>query len=416
MNMVPRSRRLARLAGCTILTLGLAGLTAAAAAPAQARVTVTPAVSRVVASWGDNTSGQLGDGTTVLLRTLYRDIAAGSDVVQVAAGRTHNLALRSDGTVSAWGINEHGELGDGTTTDRFTPVQARGLTGVMTQVAAGEEFSLALRSDGTVWAWGRNDRGQLGRGTISSQELVPARVAVLNRVTKISAGRDFALALRSDGIVFAWGANRLGQLGNGSPSYGPVSVPAKIAGLSQVTGISAGWDSSLATETSGISAVTSVWAWGNNDGGQLGDGTLTGHFTPEPVTGLPVFIAGISVGGQFAEVLGSDGSVWGWGTNDLGQLNIAPPSAAVTRPVSVIAAGSRITQISAGAGHMLALRSDGTVLAWGLGVRGQLGNGIQSQVSGPVQVTNMGGATQVAAGRLSSYAVHTVLVLTGQSS
>jgi alpha-tubulin suppressor-like RCC1 family protein len=129
-----------------------------------------------------------------------------------------------------------------------------------------------------------------------------------------------------------------------------------------------------------------------------------------------VSIAALSVGGQFAEVLGTDGSVWGWGTNDLGQLNIAPPSAAVTRPVSVIAAGCRITQISAGAGHMLALRSDGTVLAWGLGVRGQLGNGIQTQVSGPVQVTNLGGATQVAAGTLASYAVHTVLVLAGQSS
>jgi alpha-tubulin suppressor-like RCC1 family protein len=108
MNMVPRSRRLARLAGCTVLTLGLVGLTAAAAASAQARVTVTPVVSRVVASWGDNTVGELGDGTTVLLRTLYHDIAAGSDVVQVAAGRTHNLALRSDGTVSAWGTNDVG--------------------------------------------------------------------------------------------------------------------------------------------------------------------------------------------------------------------------------------------------------------------------------------------------------------------
>ena len=126
--------------------------------------------------------------------------------------------------------------------------------------------------------------------------------------------------------MFAWGANRLGQLGNGATSYSPVSSPVKIAGLSQVTGISAGWDSSLATETSGI------------------------------------------------------------------------------------------TQISAGAGRMLALRSDGTVLGWGLNLRGQLGNGSQTQVSGPVQVTGLTNATQVAAGRLSSYAVHTVLGLVGQSS
>jgi alpha-tubulin suppressor-like RCC1 family protein len=260
-----------------------------------------------VASWGDNSWGELGDGTTAPLRTLYGDIAAGSDVVQVAAGRTHNLAVRSDGTVTAWGLNDHGALGDGTTTDRSTPVQVSGLSGVITQVAAGEAFSLALRSGGTVWAWGRNDRGQLGRGTISGGELVPARVSVLNRVTKIAAGRDFALALRSDGIVFAWGTDRFGQ------------------------------------------------------------------------------------------------------------LNVAP-AAAVTRPVNSIAAGSRITQISAGGGHMLALRSDGTVLGWGFNVRGQLGNGIQTQVSGPVQVTNLGGATQVAAGTVASYAVRTMLVLAGQSS
>jgi alpha-tubulin suppressor-like RCC1 family protein len=133
------------------------------------------------------------------------------------------------------------------------------------------------------------------------------------------------------------------------------------------------------------------------------------------VTGLPVSIAGISVGGQFAEVLATDWSVWGWGTNGIGQLNVAP-AAAVTRPVNSIAAGSRITQISAGGGHMLALRSDGTVLGWGFNVRGQLGNGIQTQVSGPVQVTNLGGATQVAAGTVASYAVRTVLVLAGQSS
>src|SRR5690242_1370666 len=383
MNMMPRSRRLARLAGCTVLTLGLAGL----AAPAQARGSVTLVVSHVVASWGDDSFGELGDGT-LTTRPLYGDIAAGSNVVQVAAGRTHNLALRSDGTVTAWGLNDHGALGDGTTTDRSTPVQVQGLTGVMTQVAAGEEFSLALRSDGTVWAWGRNDHGQLGRGTVSGGELVPARVSVLNRVTKISAGRDFALALRSDGIVFAWGSNRFGQVGNGDMSYSPVSVPVKVAGLSQVTGISAGRDSALATETSGISAVTSVWAWGSNDDGQLGDGTATGHSTPERVTGLPVSIAGITVGGQFAAVLGTDGSVWGWGVNDLGQLNFAP-SRPVTRPVNEIAAGSRITQISAGFLHMLALRSDGTVLGWGSNFFSQLGNGLGANTSGPVQVTNM---------------------------
>ena len=410
MKVLRRSRRLTRLAGCATLTLSLAGL--AAAVPAQARGAFIPVQSHVVASWGNNGNGQLGDGTTDN-QPLYRDIAAGGDVVQLAAGDLFGLALRSDGTVRAWGTNLHGELGDGTTTERFTPVQVRGLTGVITQVAAGDEFSLALRSDGTVWAWGRNDHGQLGRGTTSTEEVVPARVAVLNGVTKISAGRDFALALRSDGTVFGWGDGRLGQLGNAAAADS--TKPVKIAGLSQVTGISAGWDSSLATETSGISAITSVWAWGNNDDGQLGDGTRTGHPTPERVTGLPLYIAGISANPS-AAVLGTDGSVWDWGSNELGELDIAPPGSVVTRPVNAIAAGSRIIQISSGGGHMLALRSDGTVLGWGNNQFGELGTGSFALISGPVQVTGLNNATQVVAGSLFSLAVHTVLGFAGLRS
>src|SRR5262249_8758082 len=134
----------------------------------------------------------------------------------------------------------------------------------------------------------------------------------------------------SDGIVFAWGSNRLGQVGNGEMSFSPVSVPVKVTGLSQVTGISAGWDSSIATENIGISAVTSVWTWGANDDGQLGDGTTVGRATPGRVAGRPVPFAGIPAGGRFAEVLGTDGGVGGWGTNDLGQMTFAPP-AVVTR-------------------------------------------------------------------------------------
>jgi len=283
-----------------------------------------------------------------------------------------------------------------------------GLTGI-TQVAAGEGFSLALRSDGTVWAWGFNQNGQLGRGTVTDHEATPARVAVLNGVTKISAGRDFALALRSDGIVFAWGHGQRGQLGNGGTADS--SRPVKIAGLSGVTGISAGAEASLATENDSVSAaLTSVWAWGGNDYGELGDGTLADHRTPERVTGIPASIAGISAGGGFAAVLGADGSVWDWGANVLGELGVPPENSTVTRPVNALAAGSGITQLSAGGAHMLALKSDGTVLSWGYNRSGQLG---RSTVGGLAPVTGLASATQVSAGWQSSYAVHTVPYLLG---
>ena len=182
--------------------------------------------SHVAAGWGYNGQGQLGDGT-ITSRSGYGDIRVGNDVVQVAAGSGHGLALRSDGTVWTWGFNGAGELGDGTTTSRSTPVQVTGLTGV-TQVAASGYFSLALRSDGTVWAWGDNRAGQLGRGTTGNHGVTPARVTGLARVTKISAGDGFVLALRSDGTVRAWGDNRRGQLGNGTMASSP--VPVKVAG------------------------------------------------------------------------------------------------------------------------------------------------------------------------------------------
>jgi alpha-tubulin suppressor-like RCC1 family protein len=401
-----RSRRLARLAGCTALALGLAGTALAVSAPAQARVTATLIQSQVVASWGSNAEGELGDGTTTS-RWQYGDVRAGNDVVRVAAGWTHALAVRSGGSVWAWGSNGLGELGDGTTTSRSTPVQVAGLTGI-TQVAAGLSFSLALRSDGTVWGWGDNQYGQLGRGTVTDHEVTPARVAVLNGVTQIAAGRDFALALRSDGIVFAWGHGQRGQLGNGGTADSP--RPAKIAGLSRVTGIAAGGEASLATENDGVSALTTVWAWGANQYGELGDGTLTDHGTPERVTGLPASITGISAGAGFAAVLGTDGSVWDWGATVIGELGVAPESPTVTRPVNAMAAGSGITQLSAGGGHMLALKSDGTVLSWGYNKRGQLG---RSTVGGLAPVTGLASATQVSAGWQSSYAVHTVPYLLG---
>jgi alpha-tubulin suppressor-like RCC1 family protein len=388
----------------------------------QARGAALLTQSHVAAGWGYNGDGQLGDGT-ITSRSGYGDISVGNDVVQVAAGSGHGLALRSDGTVWAWGSNGAGELGDGTTTSKSTPVRVPGLTGV-TQVAACGYFSVALRSDGTVWAWGDNRGGQLGRGTASNHEVTPARVRGLARVTKISAGGSFALALRSDGSVRAWGDNRRGQLGNGTTASSP--VPVKVAGLSGVTGISAGFDASIATRASGIAAITSVWTWGGNDVGQLGDGTLTSRSTPERVTGLPVSIAGISAGGGlvgrlgpggtltgggFAAVLGTDGRVWAWGDDSAGQLGNAPSSTPVTRPVNTIGAGSGITQLSAGDFHMLALKPDGTVLAWGSNGYGQLGNGGTAPVTGPVEVIGLADATQVAAGGEFSLAVHVPLTM-----
>ena len=405
MNVLHRSRRLTWLAGCAALASGLAA-TAVAAAPAagaQARAT-GPGINRnAVVSWGSNNIGELGDGTFTS-RSLYGGVSGlGSGIVQIAAGSSFGLALRSDGTVWAWGSNGAGQLGDGTvTSDQTIPVQVTGLTGVVA-VAAGTDQSLALRSDGTVWAWGGDRYGQLGDGANSSAQPTPVQVTGLTGVTKIAAGGLFSLALRSDGTVWAWGYNAVGELGNGTTSDS--NVPVQITGLARVTAIAAGeGDSAMAIRRDPIRrypkiSVTSVWTWGSNDAGQLGDGTLSSHLVPEQVTGIGTrAIAGIAVGNGFELALGADGSVWAWGADSYGQLGIGPQFTRFTRPVQAIAPGSGIIQLSAGVNHALAVRSNGTVLAWGKNSYGELGLGNTDPAGGPVQVPGLGGALQVTAG------------------
>jgi alpha-tubulin suppressor-like RCC1 family protein len=174
-----------------------------------------------------------------------------------------------------------------------------------------------------------------------------------------------------------------------------------------VTRISAGFDASLATRTRGVTTITSVWAWGGNADGQLGDGTLTDHLTPEQVTGINTpFVAGISAGYHFAVVLGTDGSAWGWGADESGQLDNAPAGSPVTRPVQMTATASGITQLSAGFDHVLALRSNGTVWAWGDNSAGELGDGSTTGTIGAVLVPGLVNVSQVSAGGKFSLAVH----------
>jgi alpha-tubulin suppressor-like RCC1 family protein len=233
MKMLRRSRWLARLAGCTALATGAAGMASAPSQDAQARVTGIVFHSDVAASWGLNLEGELGDGTTAD-RSGYGDIKVGNNVVQVAAGYFHALAVRSDGTVWAWGDNADGQLGDGTRTNRSTPAQVTGLTGVFTQVAAGTEYTVILGTDGSVWGMGYNGLGQLNIPLQTTPVTRPVNgIAASSGITQISAGYTHMLALKSNGTVLAWGSNQAGQLGNGTRD--PVTGPVQVTGLTAAT-------------------------------------------------------------------------------------------------------------------------------------------------------------------------------------
>ncbi len=357
-------------------------------------------------SWGANEDGQLGNGTG-FDSALYGGVSGLTGVTQVAAGWLHGLALTSDGTVWAWGAGNSGQLGNGSTASSTVPEQVPNLTGV-TQIDAGAAFSLALTSDGSVWAWGDNGQGQLGNRSTTNSDM-PVQVAGLTGVTQISAGTDFGLALRSDGTVWAWGDNGSGELGNGTTANS--TVPVQVSGLSQVTQIAAGGQFAMAARTQGfISTLTSVWTWGDNEFGDLGDGGQGPRSTPEQVSGISVpNVLQIAAGAEFAMVLGSDGSVWAWGADYDGQLGNAATYASQARPVETVGMASGITHLSAGINHVLALRSDGTVLAWGDDQAGEIGDGTASDTPAlPTEVTGLTNVTQVSASGHFSLAVHTV--------
>ncbi len=325
-------------------------------------------------AWGWNGFGQLGNGTRTNSNTTPLEISELTDIVAVAAGSYHSIALKAGGTVWAWGSNKYGQLGDGTITDSTTPVQVSGITDV-TAIEAGGEHSLALKSDGTVWAWGYNRYGQLGDGT-TRNSTTPVQISSLTDVTAIAAGGAHTLALKSDGTIWACGRNYYGQLGDGTTIDS--TTPVQVSGLTDVTAITGGYDHTLALKTDGT-----VWAWGYNRYGQLGDGTTNSSTTPVQVSEL-TDVTAIVAGRSHSIALKTDGTVLAWGGNYAGQLGDGTIDSSST-PVQVSEL-TDITEIAAGEYHSITLNTDSAVQAWGRNYYGQLGDGTTDSSSIPVQV------------------------------
>ncbi len=314
---------------------------------------------RTVLASGSNGNGQCGNGTTELATNLVSVLNL-SNVVGIAAGELFGMAWKSDGTAWVWGDNQSGQLGDGHVNhDESAPIQVTNLNSVpIIAMAGGDQHSLALASNATVWAWGTNDFGQLGDGT-TTQRLMPVQVTNLDSVTAIAAGGEHSLALKSDGTVWAWGEGDSGRLGNGSEEDQFTAV--QVVGLSNVMAIAGGGRHSLALKND-----FTVWAWGNNEYGQLGDGSISNRWILVPVTNLSSVIA-IAGGGEHSVALKSDGTVWAWGDNSIGQLGNCTTNDS-TIPVQVSGL-SNVVAIAASHEHNVALKSDGTLVVWGYPVQ-----------------------------------------------
>ena len=358
---------------------------------------ITP--SGGVKCWGDNDYGQLGDGTNTDRHAPVDVVGLTSGVTSISTGIDHTCALTTNGGVKCWGGNYFGQLGDGTTTYRNTPVDVVGLTSGIASVSSGGDHTCAVTNSGGVKCWGDNDFGQFGDGTYSDSYVPVDVVDLTSGIISVSTGYRHTCAVTTSGGVKCWGDNDFGQLGDGtySDSYVPVDVVDLTSGIISV---STGYWHTCAVTTSG-----GVKCWGSNYYGELGDGTTTYSNIPVDVVGLTSGVAFASSGYRHTCAVTTSGGVKCWGWNENGQLGVGTTRRRYT-PVDVVGLTSGIASISSGGRHICAVTTSGGVKCWGSNKNGQLGDGTTTNSYTPVDVVGLtSGVASVSSGNLHTCAV-----------
>ncbi len=337
-------------------------------------------------AWGSNAYGQLGDNTTTGKSSPIQNISGGLNWSIITGSSGSKAGLKTDGTLWTWGRNLSGSLGIGDNTNRSSPVQV-GSTKIWKSVSGGGTGSattfLAIRLDGTLWAWGNNSYGQVGDNTNVNKSSPVQNIAGGNNWAFVSAGRQSSAAIKTDGTLWVWGFNNPGLLGtNNLTNYSsPVQT---VSGGTNWKYVSMGGSSSatLAIKTDGT-----LWPWGSNVHGQLGLGNTTNYSSPVQV-GTNTNWKVVEAANEYSAGLKTDGTLWVWGRNNYGNLG-TNNTTSYSSPVQTIAGGTNWKIISLGGisiKFMTAIKTDGTLWAWGGGGYGNLGNGATTNRSSPIQI------------------------------
>ncbi|MDI6787050.1 MAG: hypothetical protein QME51_01605, partial [Planctomycetota bacterium] len=300
---------------------------------------------------------------------------------QIASGDSHTLSIKTDGTLWAWGWNYSGQLGNGTNTDRNTPTRV-GTDTNWQSVVGGELYTVAVKTNGTLWAWGYNFMGQLGVGD-KDDRYSPVQVGTDTNWQSVSAGEWHTLAIKTNGTLWAWGDNSYGQLGLGDS--GPLTErlsPVQVTTATDWTRVACGGFHTLAIKTNGT-----LWAWGSGggvNGGALGLGDTLICLSPVQV-GTDTDWQSVAAGGEWHTLaIKTNGTLWAWGWNNWGQLGLGDTTNRLS-PVQVTTA-TDWTIVACGERHTLAIKTNGTLWAWGNNGNGQLGDGTTQSRTVPTQI------------------------------
>jgi len=328
-------------------------------------------------SWGYNYNGQLGDGTNSGVSVPIQ--ISGTIWKQISRGYDGQAGIKTDGTLWTWGRGDLGSLGDNTLVDKSSPVQTVAGGTNWKQVSVGVQFSHAIKTDGTLWTWGRNDYGSLGDGT-ETRRSSPVQIAGTTW-KQVSNGNRFAAAIKTDGTLWGWGRNDYGQLGDGTTTNR--SSPVQIAGTTWKI-VSCGNYHAAAIKTDGT-----LWGWGENVHGQLGDNTTTYRSSPVQTASGGTNWKQVTITDISTAAIKTDGTLWTWGGNV--NYGILGDGTTVGKSTPVQIAGTTWSKVSVGTGYaMAAIKTDGTLWTWGGNYGGNLGDGTTSNKSSPVQTVASG--------------------------